>query len=146
MALVEIILRQVEAQRQRAAQPLRDRHALGDMRGEEFAEARTALPDRAIGRCRPPEFSPFTSPGMQLARQDEGLFLIGVLVGIGVGIHAADRHPALPRRMIALVELRLVGARLLEEHQTPGMRNIELGLADAVIGEIEEAGIDAGLA
>ncbi len=83
---------------------------------------------------------------MQLARQDEGLFLIGVLVGIGVGIHAADRHPALPRRMIALVELRLVGARLLEEHQTPGMRNIELGLANAVIGEIEEARIDAGLA
>src|SRR5665213_4317251 len=76
-----------------------------------------------------------------VARQDERLFLVGILVGIGLGIHAPDRHPALPCGMRALVELRLLGARQREEHLAPGMRDIELALRDAVIGKIEEAGI-----
>src|SRR5205807_9858075 len=74
----------------------------------------------------------------------KGFLLIRVLVLVGIGIGAADRHPALLGAMLALVELQLLGPRQFEKDMSPLMREIELGLRDAVIGEVEKSGIGAG--
>src|SRR5471030_1225974 len=141
--VVEIVLVQVEAQRQRTTQTLRDDDTFHHVRLDEFLKAR-----------QEPRIGPVAGADKRivalhltwqvLARQDENLLLIGIAVRIGLRIRAADRHPALSPRMTAIVELRFLRARKLEEYMTPGMREIELSLGYAVVGKIEKARIETG--
>src|SRR5262245_25084650 len=76
-----------------------------------------------------------------LARQERpgqavGFFLIGFLVGIGAGVLAANRRE---------IARRLHLAWQLEEQPAPIMRQRNLGFRDAVVREIEEAGIDTSV-
>ena len=136
MRRIEIILGQIETERERAAELLRDADALDEMRFEEFAKARhqrridpAAATDRAAGMI-------LGLTWQERPRQAVGFFLIGFLVGIGAGILAADRR---------VVTGTLHLARQFEEQPAPFMRQRNLGFRNAVIGEIEEAGIDAGI-
>ena len=136
MRCIEIILRQIETERERAAKLLCDADTLHKMRFEEFAKTGhqrrvDPLPaaDDAVGVI-------LDLPRQQWPRQAVGLFLVGLLVGIGARILAADR-----REIAGGLHL----ARQFEEEPAPIMRKRDLGFGDAVMREIEEAGIDASI-
>src|SRR5262249_7442738 len=134
---VEIVLRQIERQRENAGQRARQRGALRDMRGEEIAEARQHglfRPARQAGA----EIAFLRLARDRLARAREAFFQIA---RPAVFIRAAEREIAEAR---LVEEQRLfLRQRQAEESTAALQRLVELGFADAVTGEIEEADIDA---